>query len=368
MLTINRVLLIKLAVVWLCICMPQSGWCLSTTSDRLMEASNKFERDVILNKLVIGTENQYEYLHSILSKLAPQSANQYRINIIKSPIANAYALPNGLIGVNTGLLTAVDNEAQLAMILAHEISHIELNHSVRLREDYNNSGFITSIPLLGGAIGEAIYNDYSQSNEKEADIEGLRMIAEAGYDSNESIAAYYQLMEFNGLWEQRTYNKSNTHPKTTSRIEYLNNQPSSSQGFIGAEVFQSTFLDIRVSQFKAALERRQFDWVIGRTENLTKNANSPIWSFFKTEAFRQRGLDGDLASASSVLEKSMKDSPNYLPLYYSKALLHLSDKQFEQAKTAFEKFLQLNDSTLSKEQSYAKFYIIQINQQLNNLD
>jgi predicted Zn-dependent protease len=69
------------------------------------------------------------YIESVMQKLYPEYAGAITVRVVDSPDLNAFALPNGSIYINTGMLTRLENEAQLATVLAHEGVHFTNRHS-----------------------------------------------------------------------------------------------------------------------------------------------------------------------------------------------------------------------------------------------
>jgi predicted Zn-dependent protease len=121
----------------------------------------------------------------------------YAFKLVNDPSINAFALPGGPTFVNTGLLRAVDNEAQLAGVMAHEISHVALRHGTNQASKANliqlpamlagavvgNGSMLGQLAQLGIGLGaNSVLLKYSRNAESDADILGARMMAKAGYN------------------------------------------------------------------------------------------------------------------------------------------------------------------------------------------
>lgn len=122
----------------------------------------------------------------------------YRFAVIENDSFNAFALPDGAIFVNTGMLKALKNEAQLASVLGHEIAHVTHEHSRRESEDPKKM-WLPLAGVLGGAVlggqtgaqigamaANALNNHYSRMLEDQADRVGLQYMVAAGYDPREA--------------------------------------------------------------------------------------------------------------------------------------------------------------------------------------
>jgi predicted Zn-dependent protease len=99
----------------------------------------------------------------------------YRFTVLEDAANNAFALPGGHIYLNTGLLSFVRSEDELAMVLGHEISHVELRHTA--------PNLLKSVMSLG----------YSKYQEFDADEAGMRLAAAAGYDPKAAVTLFRRL-------------------------------------------------------------------------------------------------------------------------------------------------------------------------------
>ena len=114
------------------------------------------------------------------------------MQVIKSPYLNAFALPNGSIYINQGLLSRFQNEAQLATVLAHEGTHFTHRHSFHLQRTVKNASLVNLVTRLMGLpqlVDLVIISSvlgYNRELETEADNEGYKRVVAAGYNVHES--------------------------------------------------------------------------------------------------------------------------------------------------------------------------------------
>lgn len=145
----------------------------------------------------------------------------YEFNLIMDDELNAFALPGGKVFVNIGAILKTNSEAQLAGLLAHEISHAVLSHSFQLVTQGNlTANVIGNIPYIGGIATNLIVLNYSREMEQEADTLGTRILANSGYAAD----GVRNLMEIlAGENEDQTTPPAwlSTHPNTNARVEYL---------------------------------------------------------------------------------------------------------------------------------------------------
>lgn len=193
------------------------------------EAAAQVRRQV---SLVENRELQ-SYVQAIGRRLASQPAAgdfPYSFALINDDSINAFALPGGPIFVNTGLLTAADNEAQVAGVLAHEISHVALRHATNQATKANivqlpailagavigTDSVLAQLGQLGLGVGvNALLLKYSRSAESEADALGARIMSQAGYNPIES-ARFFEKLEAGG--GRRAPQFLSSHPNPGNRV------------------------------------------------------------------------------------------------------------------------------------------------------
>lgn len=163
----------------------------------------------------------------------------WNFRVLRDPQPNAFALPNGSIYVTTGLIGLLDNESQLAAVLAHEITHVTRRHSY-VHNRSNRKKFLTMNIMAaagayapGGAVGGAILLattiapfivvasmfGYSRDLEREADHRAIDMMITAEYPPEEVIGAL-KLMG-NDIEGEQVKLFYNDHPELQERVKYL---------------------------------------------------------------------------------------------------------------------------------------------------
>src|ERR1700685_345313 len=174
-----------------------------------------------------------EYVNRIGQNLVRNSDAQvpFTIKVIDSDVVNAMALPGGFFYVNSGLILAVDEEAEMAGVMAHEIAHVAACHYGREMTRANLLQ-MASIPFIfmGGAIGYAGYEaaglgipltffKFSRGFEAEADYLGVEYMYRAGYDPS-AFVSFFEKIQAMEKKKPGTLSKAfDTHPQTPDRIE-----------------------------------------------------------------------------------------------------------------------------------------------------
>jgi predicted Zn-dependent protease len=168
-----------------------------------------------------------------IARISDRADLTYHFSVIDTPVVNAFACPGGFIYVYTGLLKTMDNEAQLAAVLAHEISHVVARHGVKRLQQVLGLQILLSIALgesselTQQAVGTGIavlIQGYSRDNEFESDEYGTLYMQKAGYNPEGMVELLGKLLEMSqhepGFFEEIMA----THPPTSNRIQRVKSQ------------------------------------------------------------------------------------------------------------------------------------------------
>jgi beta-barrel assembly-enhancing protease len=174
-----------------------------------------------------------EYVNRVGQNIVRNSDAQvpFTIKVIDSDVVNAMALPGGFFYVNSGLILAADEEAELAGVMAHEIAHVAACHYGR---EMTRAQLlqIASLPaiFMGGWIGYGIYEGmglgipltflkFSREFEAQADYLGVQYMYRAGYDPS-AFVSFFEKIQAMEKKKPGTLSKAfDTHPQTPDRIE-----------------------------------------------------------------------------------------------------------------------------------------------------
>ncbi|KAI3642276.1 hypothetical protein MP228_011831 [Amoeboaphelidium protococcarum] len=168
----------------------------------------------------------------LISKAQIQSSTEWEINVIDQDEQNAFVLPNGKIFVFTGLLKMIENESQLATVLAHEICHVYARHTAEKLSFLKLAMFLKLLASLfiGSDAANIVFNPvffslgfnlpFSRRCEEEADYLGLMLMSQACYEPSEAITFWRKmavLTEKKGALPQFL----STHPNPERRVLQL---------------------------------------------------------------------------------------------------------------------------------------------------
>jgi predicted Zn-dependent protease len=183
-----------------------------------------------------------EYLSTLGSKLATHANNgefNFDFFVVKDDRINAFALPGGYIGVNSGLLLASESESELAGVLAHEISHVTQRHIARAAYDNQRNSIVSLAAMLAALVLGAASDmssdamtgvvtasqalaaqrqiNFTRANEHEADRVGIELMSGAGFDPYGMSSFFEKLGRRYGGSSQIVPELLLTHPVTSER-------------------------------------------------------------------------------------------------------------------------------------------------------
>jgi predicted Zn-dependent protease len=340
------------------------------------------------------------YLHDIARRLTPTAVAQegppIRLRILQDPTLNAFAYPNGAIYMHTGLLARVENEAQLATVLSHEMMHVINRDAVRHYRSTRNKVLFANVAAVAASLGIsavagdqwqrgsavtavmigqtanvmlglglqlgllAAVNGYGRSIEEQADAGAMRLLAQAGYDINEAPKVHQMLLERYGDPSRLENFFFGNHTRNQERIAHYEhllateyaavaqapNLLSNSEEFqrrTRALVRENAILDIEGGRYgtaQAALER-----VIGLAP-----ADAKAY-FYLGELYRkQRRGPADIEQAIAAYQQATACDSAYAEPQRSLGLLYYTTGKRAEARQAFEQYLKLRPHAEDRQQ------------------
>ncbi len=210
---------------------------------------------------------QASYVQQVGQKIALQSGlansqSAFNVTLLNSSVNNAFAVPGGYVYVTRQLVGLMNNEAELAGVMGHEVGHVAARHSARRQQTAQRNqllgvlGQVLSGVLLGdstlGRLGQELSStapqlatlSYSRSQELEADQLGIQYLRGAGYDPRAMGTLLYSLASQNAL-DASLQGRANatapqwasTHPDPASRVQSALNQAGNATGLTNSDVF-----------------------------------------------------------------------------------------------------------------------------------
>ena len=178
-----------------------------------------------------------QFVNCIAEAITYESGGKWEVLVFADDSLNAFALPSNKIGVHTGLINLVDNQAQLAAVIGHEVGHVLAKHSnERLSQKTAVSQSVAVISAISqptSALGQlgitalglgaeyGIILPFSRTHESEADIMGLEFMAKAGFDPRQSVNLWQKMATASEGQQPAEF--MSTHPSHSTRIRDLTN-------------------------------------------------------------------------------------------------------------------------------------------------
>lgn len=352
---------------------PAQEYELGSSVVKELQAASAISQDPIVN----------EYLQSVGYRLLATQGGElpkYQFFAVRDKTINAFALPGGFIGVNTGLILATDSESELAGVMAHEIGHIQQKHIARMYQHMSRmrlstiAGVIAALIIATqdpsaaqGAVAATMAHaqqamiNFTREHEKEADFVGIQTLAKAGFDPMGMPAFFHRMYQDTRYYTNQIPEYLMTHPLTENRMiaaqaraksyPYRQIPDSLQYNLVHARIRTYSFGSAHEAcrYYEKILDKQNYHsrtgtlygYVLALLENhkpqlaksylnelLTKYPNQPLFQLAHAEMLMQIG---EKEYALTELETTFKNHPNdySILLTYSKWLIQ--DKRSEQA-------------------------------------
>ena len=292
------------------------------------------------------------HIQEMACRLAGDHCPDIRVHIVRTPLFNASMAPNGMMEIWTGLLLRVENEAQLAAVIGHEIGHYLSRHSVdRLRNIKAGAAAGQILALFGliGAVGQlavvAGMLGYTRDQEREADRIGLSLMQKAGYDPRETAKVWGNLMlEIKARPDgDQGVPLFSTHPSTEERQQELQ-QLADSMG--GGELNTETWLKkVRPHRREWLIEeikRGQHEETVALfTRMINKLPKEADFLYARGEVYRLRSKDSDIDSALTDYQAAVAVGGEPPETHRGMGAIYRARKQAPEARASFQRYLEL---------------------------
>jgi predicted Zn-dependent protease len=305
-------------------------WGLSDRAEQQARVAGTLERDAALN----------DYLRGVGCRVAAQYCGDVRLYVMNRPFFNAQMAPNGYMEVWSGALLRIEDEAQLAFVLGHEIGHYSEQHSLdalRVTRARATGAMVVSVviavagtaaavnsPNSAGSIADAtrvatdaIYLGtiaslfgFSRENESDADQLGFDHAVAAGYDANAGHAIWANLVAETRASDNPDVRRRETrvsifmsHPLSGERLEALQERAEAHQGAAGDTQrlrYRAAIRPFLDPWLRAELRRRDFGQTLLVLDRLAVHGEDlGVIEFYRGEVHRLRRGEGDRATAKT---------------------------------------------------------------------
>jgi predicted Zn-dependent protease len=206
----------------------------------------QFYRHLVARGLVVTSPILHQYLNELGARLLSgieNRARNYTFFIVKDMGVNAFAVPGGFIGVNIGLITRAQNQDQLASVLAHEIAHVRLMHSLQSMQKSSEVSTASMLGMLAGLVLGGVNSElgsalifgstagsqqaminFTRENEYEADRLGMELLQKGNFNPQGMVDFFKLMQRIAGSSEFQNIEYLRTHPVHANRISEAQNR------------------------------------------------------------------------------------------------------------------------------------------------
>jgi predicted Zn-dependent protease len=206
-------------------------------TDSEVKIGKEVVADVEKEEKVLNDTEVLNYVNKVgqkIAKVCDRKDVKYSFKVLDSEEINAFACPGGFIYIYKGLLKTMDNEAQLAAVLAHEVGHIVARHSIKRLQAAYGYAIVMEI-ALGDKMGKVarqaadaatglILQGYGRENEYEADNYGTLYAKKSGYNPKGMIQVFEKFKKMEGSPPNAIEKLLSSHPPASDRIKNCNDQ------------------------------------------------------------------------------------------------------------------------------------------------
>ncbi len=320
---------------------------------------DRIEQSVRTSGRVVRDPELNAYLREIFCDLSPDYCGDIRLYIVRAPGFNAAMMANGTMQLWTGMLLRVQNEAQLAAVLGHELTHYLRRHTLQKWRDIRAKTdalaffqFATAVVGLGivGIVAQVAtlgsIQSFNRDQERESDRVGFEMMAGAGYEPEAAPRIWDALVA-----EKEASDRPKgsiffaSHPTSEERRETLAEMAAAYQA-TAAELGRKRFVEMtagfRGGWLRDELRQRDFGAMQVVLDNLKQaGANLGELYYYQGELHRLRAEteEGDTDKAVTAYEKAIDLGGAPPEVHRALGLIHWSARRQSEAKLAFEAYL-----------------------------
>lgn len=316
----------------------------------LIKRADKMHQDLDSKGYILHDPDLQAYIERIKDKVVPISAYEklpIDVFILNDSDVNAFAIPNGNIYLYSGLISKLENEAQLAFLIGHEAAHVIQRHSInKYKSTKNKMKFANTIviaPYGGivslGTISNILY--HSRADEEEADSLGITYARNAGYD----------VTSFKGLFKRLklgrpSRNKSSvwsTHPTLDRRIKFVEQYISEhepQEGIVNHDDFDMFRHKVVKESISAYLIRKQYLTALDNIDQELEhdvNLYQAKLHFLKGEVYRGMAKNPERVAKEYSFLNDKRNNEKLIKQFQGKEQTYV-----ENAKSSYNEALKLN--------------------------
>lgn len=330
----------------------EHGYALEDDEKKIIRSASGIDDEIRRKGLLLQDEELTAYVRDVGTSLVPAAAAQavgFHFYVLRDSVVNAFALPNGSIYLNVGLLARLETEAQLAHVISHEIAHVVRRHGLqrhRNRKATIVAAHIADVALFGTSIAYlpaiSALAGYSRENEAEADRLALDYLALAGYPL-EGAEQVFKVLEEVKRKESLWGSVYSSHPDNQQRAQQTRQIIESGRLPAGVAharnikeyrkirdrlILENLRLKLNVRQYQMAAEYAD--------QALVREPASPWIHYYRGEAFRLMAEDPVGAAREHAWINDQRNHESFVATYRDnkQQLLGSAKQAYQQALAA----------------------------------
>lgn len=351
--------------------------------------TRKFEAQIEHSAELFDDPELNAYLQEVTDRMFPEMQGKLHVRTFRDPNFNAFAVATGGIYFHTGALLRLEDEAQLALVLGHEGTHVTADHMYRGIRSVKKATVVTLIASLAAAgfgvppdlvsiVGYSTMAGFSREHERESDRGGYDRMIAAGYDARGAAEGFARLER-----ELRARNIDQgpyffaSHPQVKERVETLTELAGDSPppGERNVERYRAVTLKARMEALQQ-LHRNGDGKVLvflleaeGMVESLPPEARFYLAEGFRLRAEKTKRERGDKRSAQEIeaqratdtaraaaeYERTLAEAPEFAPTWQALALHCYRAGDKPRALELFSRYVELEPDP--KLNGYARQYV-----------
>ena len=312
-----------------------------------------------------------QYMTALVQKLVAVARPRpfaYRVRVVSDPGVNAFTFGGGQLYVHAGLIARMENEAQLAMVLAHEIAHVTEGHVVKGIQSAYNKQLLGNAAVVAGAstgalpTGQALQVAYDatmnaavhghgRNQEREADRIGLDYMVKAGYDPREGPIVFEHLLKEYGDRSRVANFFYGSHPNNVERFETLSGLVKTQYAkdvkekrlMVNTEEFKRVTRAVVVATGRLDYEQSRFNTAHAMFEKAVRSwQDDPVPHYYLGKLALETGLGGGVDEALKRFADALKADEKYAPAYRDIGMAQYRKGDRAAAITNLERYLELD--------------------------
>ena len=392
------------------------GTAFTSSSDerRLWNEAEREEESLLTRVTIYEDPLLGEYLGRVAAKLSRLDAGSggpvIKFVVLRDPTLAAFAMPEGRVFVHTGLLSRLENEAQLATILGHELTHVYDRHFIAFTRDSDSTKVLNRLREMVASLGTpptaiqdsrdqyvgaavlsrtanailglglkitaiSAFNGYGREFERQADVAGMAALVQAGYDPKESLKLFRLLRDEaaargpleafffgNAVRLQERFDTAQQllrkrYGEEAKRTDLVKSTDDFEARMLTL-VRENAALDTQAGRFPLA--RKQLDRVLKATPNdaIAHLYNGELHRLQSQRAKTVAERDTEARMALESYEQSVALDPSYPDPFRQLGLLFYQQKDPARARAAFEKYLALKPDAADAKR--VKEYLVEL--------